>query len=126
MVCPVDGLNDREKRSMARVSLRILALGAAIGISSVFGLGVASATPSVQTLGIANSEIINVNHRPGHWGPGYRRACTAGQAASKARRMGLRNPTVTVRRNVLRVTGWRYGHRSAVVFARARGCPIIR
>lgn len=114
---------------MARVSLRMLALGAAIGISSVFGLGAASAAPSVQTFvgnGTANSKIINVNHRPGHWGPGYRRACTAGQAASKARRMGLRNPTVTVRRNVLRVTGWRYGHRSAVVFARARGCPIVR
>ncbi len=114
---------------MARLSIKMLALGAVIGISTTLGVGASSAAPSTQSrvnTGIATSNIVEVNHRRGHWGPGYRRACTPGEAVSKARRMGLRNPMVTVRRNVLRVTGWRHGNRTAVVFAKARGCPIVR
>ena len=112
---------------MARISVKMLAITAAVGFGSLFAVGAASARPVspavIETSHL--SQAVQVNHRRGHWGPGYR-ACSPGQAASKARRMGLRNPRVTIRRNVVRVTGWRHGHRSAVVFARARGCPVIR
>lgn len=42
--------------------------------------------------------------------------------------MGLRNPrVVNANRNVIRVAGraWRHG-RTAIVFARAPNCPVIR
>lgn len=112
---------------MARISVRMRVITAAVGFGSLFAIGAASAAPVSPVIVETGhlSQAVQVDHRRGHWGPGYR-ACSPGQAASKARRMGLRNPRATVRRNVIRVTGWSRGHRSAIVFARARGCPVIR
>ncbi|RVG82566.1 hypothetical protein [Sinorhizobium meliloti] len=52
--------------------------------------------------------------------------CAPGPAVDKARDRGLRRAyvaDVTGRRVV--VEGRRHGHRQAIVFANARGCPII-
>jgi hypothetical protein len=114
---------------MARLSIKILALGAAIGMGSVLGAGTVSAAPlgnTILTTKVAASNVVEVQHRRGHWREERRRTCTEGQAASKARRMGLRNPRVQVGRLIVRVTGWRHGKRTAIVFKKARGCPLPR
>ncbi|QND53735.1 antifreeze protein [Phyllobacterium sp. 628] len=121
---------------MSAFSLKTLAITAAIGIGTMLGANAASAAPVapaaiVANHGSASSLVIKVDHRRGHYDRydhGYRpvRACSVNLALNKASRMGLRNPRAVVNRNVVRVTGWRYGHRTAIVFARAPGCPVIR
>ncbi|MBA8900667.1 antifreeze protein [Phyllobacterium sp. P30BS-XVII] len=121
---------------MSRISFKMLAVSAALGLGSLFGVSAASAAPiapSSQIVDVAGSNVIKVDHRYGHryhhgYRPVYRpvRACSVNLALNKASRMGIRNPRAVVNRNVVRVTGWRYGHRTAVVFARAPGCPVIR
>lgn len=119
---------------MSRISLKMLAVTAALGLGSVIAAGAASAAPVIPAPAMADvsasaSNVVKVDHRYGHrYHGGYRpvRACSVNQALNKASRMGIRNPRAVVNRNVVRITGWRYGHRSAVVFARAPGCPVIR
>ncbi|MDF1598476.1 hypothetical protein PZ895_01650 [Mesorhizobium sp. YIM 152430] len=109
-------------------------------LSALIGLGALAAAPAQ-----ANATSLQFHGNAGtvtvQWGGGYRgdrwhrgghrhhrQACTPGQAVHKAARMGLRNPrVVNANRNVIRVAGraWRYG-RTAIVFARAPNCPVIR
>ncbi|RCS25507.1 antifreeze protein [Phyllobacterium salinisoli] len=116
---------------MSRISLKRLVLPAVIGLAAAFSAGApasaAAIAPAVSVMSGVQGNVVQVDHRWGHR-PGYRPgpACTANQAARKAMRMGFRNPRVVVRRNVVRVNGWRRGFRSSVVFARAPGCPTIR
>lgn len=117
-------------------------------LSALIGLGTLAAVPAQAQ---ANSmQFHNANStvtvqwggghyrgdrwdRGGRWhrgGPRHHRpaACTPGQAVHKAQRMGLRNArVVNANRNVIRVAGrsWRDG-RTAIVFARAPHCPVIR
>ncbi|MEK1850774.1 MAG: antifreeze protein [Phyllobacterium sp.] len=117
---------------MASLSLKLLAVGAAISIGAILGANTSNAaplaaSPAVVELGAASAPLVQVDYRYGHYRPPYRpAACTPGQAASKASRMGIRDPRVSENRNVVRVSGWKRGLRTAVVFARAPGCPIIR
>jgi len=116
---------------MSRISLKRLVLPAVIGLAAVFSAGAtANAAPLAPAVSVASGvqgHVVQVDHRWGHHRrPVYRRACTPNQAARKAARMGIRNPRVIVRRNVVRVNGWRHGRPRSVVFARAPGCPIIR
>lgn len=114
---------------MTQISFKAMVVATAIGMGSLLAGGASAAplaaAPAVAEAGHA-SQILNVDHRRGHFRPGFGRACTASHAATKARRMGLRSPRVVVRRNVMRVTGWMRGHRTAIVFARSPGCPVIR
>ncbi|MBA8880467.1 antifreeze protein [Phyllobacterium myrsinacearum] len=119
---------------MSRISIKMLAVTAALGLGSIIGVNAASAAPVTASSHVVevvgpSSNVIKVDHRRGHrYHGGYRpvRACSVNLALNKASRMGVRNPRAIVNRNVVRVTGWRYGHRTAVVFARAPGCPVIR
>ena len=114
---------------MASLSLKLLAVGAAISIGAILGANTSFAAPAlaspivVQNRNATSLPLIDVQYRYGH--RPYR-VCTPGQAASKASRMGIRNARVVVNRNVVRVSGWKRGLRTAVVFGRAPGCPIIR
>ncbi len=118
---------------MASLSLKLLAVGAAISIGAILGANTSyaapvAAAPAVVELGAAAAPLVQVEYRRGYYRPPYRpiAACTPGQAASKANRMGIRNARVIVNRNVVRVAGWKRGLRTSVVFARAPGCPFIR
>jgi hypothetical protein len=113
---------------MASLSLKLLAVGAAISIGAILGANTSFAAPALASPiviqhGTTSAPLVDVQYRYGH--RPYR-VCTSGQAASKASRMGIRNARVVVNRNVVRVSGWKRGLRTAVVFARAPGCPIIR
>lgn len=118
---------------MASLSLKLLAVGAAISIGAILGANTSNAAP-VATMpmavefGHASAPHFQVDYRYyGHYRPPYRPAvCTPRQAANKAIRMGIRNARVVVNRNVVRVAGWKYGLRTIAVFARAPGCPFIR
>ncbi|MBL0937008.1 MAG: hypothetical protein IBJ07_19885 [Rhizobiaceae bacterium] len=110
-------------------------------LSALIGLGALAAAPaqanatSLQFHGNAGTVTVQWGggyHRGDRWDRGgrhhRRQACTPGQAVHKAARMGLRNPrVVNANRNVIRVAGraWRHG-RTAIVFARAPNCPVIR
>jgi hypothetical protein len=117
---------------MASLSLKLLAVGAAISIGAILGANTSFATPVAAApmaveLGTTTAPLVQVDYRYGHYRPPYRpAACTPGQAVSKASRLGIRNPRVSANRNVVRVAGWKRGLHTAVVFARAPGCPIIR
>ncbi len=114
---------------MARLSFKMLAVTATIGLGSILDVNAASAAP-ITTSPAEASPVVKVDYyRHGYYRPPYRpvpAACTPGQAASKASRMGIYNTRVAVDRNVVRVSGWKRGHRTAIVFARAPGCPTIR
>ncbi|MBZ9656734.1 antifreeze protein [Phyllobacterium lublinensis] len=116
---------------MASLSLKLLAVGAAISIGAILGAKtsnaapVAAAAPMAIELGSAASPLAQVDYR--YYRPHYHpAACTPRQAAHKASRMGIRNQHVVVNRNVVRVAGWKRGLRTIAVFARAPGCPFIR
>ena len=102
-------------------------------LSALISLGTLAAMPAQ-----ANSGAIQFNNANAtmtvqwgggdRWDRGHRAACTPGQAVHKAQRMGVRNArVVNSNRNVIRVAGhsWRDG-RTAIVFARAPHCPVIR
>ncbi len=122
---------------------------AAIAFIGLSGIGATAATASADTLsfGIHSDGIVDVqyrdrdrdgyrderdwgrnrHHRPG-WGHGERRRgrCDPWLAQEKARDFGLRRARVvdvSPRRVV--VEGRRHGDYRTVVFANARGCPII-
>ncbi|KXF76771.1 hypothetical protein ATN84_12165 [Paramesorhizobium deserti] len=117
---------------MSRISLKRIVLPAVIGLAAVFSAGAsanaAPLAPAVSVTSGVQGHVVQVDHRYGHrhHRPVVRRACTPNQAARKAARMGIRNPRVVVRRDVVRVNGWRHGRPRSVLFARARGCPVLR
>jgi hypothetical protein len=117
---------------MASLSLKLLAVGAAISIGAILGANTSNAAllaaaPMAVEYSSTSAPVVQVDHRYGHYRPPYRPAvCTPRQAASKANRMGIYNARVAVNRNVIRVAGWKRGLRTIVVFARAPGCPFIR
>ncbi|MRG56747.1 hypothetical protein SAMN05428967_0341 [Phyllobacterium sp. YR620] len=112
------------------VSFKTLAVTATIALGSIIGVNAASAAPiAAAPMTDGASPLVKVDYyRRDYYRPPYRPApaCTPGQAASKASRMGLYNTRVVVNRNVVRVAGWKRGYRTAVVFARAPGCPVVR
>lgn len=118
---------------MSVISLKSFVVTAAIGIAAVFSAGASanpaslSSAPAMSTT--AHSSVINVdyrgnrhNGRPAYRGP----ACSAESAKMKAHRMGIRNARVAYRGKSVQVRGVRHGRPTGVVFANARGCPIIR
>lgn len=54
------------------------------------------------------------------------RGCTVERASQKARNMGIRNQRITKTDWTIKVRGTRHGYPARVVFARERGCPVIR
>lgn len=111
----------------------MLKLAKTAALSTLIGLGLFAAMPAQAQA--SSMQFTNANatltvqwggqHRWDRRGPV---ACTPGQAVHKAQRMGLRNArVVNANRNVIRVAGrsWRDG-RTAIVFARAPHCPVIR
>lgn len=114
---------------------KMAALSALVGLGTMAAAPVQANATSLQFHG--NAGVVTVqwgsrHHRGDRWHRGeprhHRQACTPGQAVHKAARMGLRNPrVVNANRNVIRVAGraWRHG-RTAIVFARAPNCPVIR
>jgi hypothetical protein len=124
--------NQTGERPMASLSLKLLAVGAAISIGAILGANTSNAAPVaavpiVVDYGTKSVPVVQIDHRYGHYRPPYRPAfCTPRQAANKANRMGIYRARVAVNRNVIRVAGWKRGLRTVVVFARAPGCPFIR
>lgn len=119
-----------------------LALAGLIGLSA-FSATTAPVAAETIRFGIQSDGVLDVQyrdrdgprderewdrdrrHRPG-WGPERRGRCAPGLAADKARDFGLRRARVvdiTPRRVV--VEGRRHGDFRRIVFANARGCPII-
>lgn len=114
---------------MSALSLKSLAVTAALGIAAVFSAGASAnaaspmAVPAVSTG--AHASAIHVDYRGRHHmrrGP----ACSVEGAKMKAHRMGIRNARVIYRGKSVQVRGWRHGRPTGVVFANMRGCPIIR
>jgi hypothetical protein len=54
------------------------------------------------------------------------RGCTIERASQKARHMGIRNQRIVKTDWTIKVRGTRHGYPARVVFARERGCPVIR
>jgi hypothetical protein len=54
------------------------------------------------------------------------RACSVNRASAIARGLGIRHQTIFKSARTLKVVGTKRGHRVAVTFARAPGCPIVR
>lgn len=106
-------------------------------LSALIGLSTLAAMPAQAQVNSGAVQFDRANatvtvqwrgDRGGRWDRGRPAACTPGQAVHKAQRMGLRNArVVNANRNVIRVAGrsWRDG-RTAIVFARAPHCPVIR
>lgn len=117
---------------MSAISLKSFVVTAALGVATIFTAGAsASAASPVATSAIsasAHSAVVNVNHRGyRHDRPVYRgRACSVERAKMKANRMGIRKARVIYRGKSVQVRGFRRGRPAGVVFANARGCPIIR
>jgi hypothetical protein len=112
---------------MSAISLKSFAVTAALGLAAVFTVGASAnaaspmTAPAVSTA--AHGAVVNVDYR----GPVYRGpACSVEAAKMKANRMGIRNARVVYRGKSVQVRGYRHGRPSGVVFANARGCPIIR
>ncbi|MBA8818787.1 antifreeze protein [Ochrobactrum sp. P6BS-III] len=118
---------------MSAISLKSFAVTAALGLAAVFTVGASAnaaspmTAPAVSTA--AHGAVVNVDYRgrPHHGRPVYRGpACSVEAAKMKANRMGIRNARVVYRGKSVQVRGYRHGRPSGVVFANARGCPIIR
>ncbi|MBB5702625.1 hypothetical protein FHS76_002509 [Ochrobactrum daejeonense] len=117
---------------MSAISLKSFVVTAAVGVAAIFTMaasaGAASpvAAPAISTS--VHSAVVNVDYRSyRHGRPVYRgRACSVERAKMKANRMGIRKARVVYRGKSVRVRGFRHGRPAGVVFANARGCPIIR
>ena len=117
---------------MSAISLKSFAVTAALGVAAIFATAASSnaaspvVTPAVSTA--ASSAIVNVAYRGHRHGRTvYRgRACSIQGAKIKAGRMGIRKARVVYRGKLVNVRGFRHGRPARVVFANARGCPIIR
>jgi len=118
---------------MSAISLKSFAVTAALGLAAVFTVGASAnaaspmTVPAVSTA--AHGAVVNVDYRsrPHHGRPVYRGpACSVEAAKMKANRMGIRNARVVYRGKSVQVRGYRHGRPGGVVFANARGCPIIR
>jgi hypothetical protein len=126
---------------------RILTKLALAGFIGLTGLGatVVPATAETLTFGIHSGGVVDVQYRDGYgderdwgrdrrhrpdWGDGWGRErrgrCAPWLAVDKARDYGLRRAyvaDVSWRRVV--VEGRRHGDYRRIVFANARGCPVI-
>lgn len=124
---------------MSGFSIKAVVVSGLIGLASTFAAGISAqaATPlaSVAISGHGAAQgapVMQVNHRHGHYNnrphyrPNNRFACTPREANSKAARMGIRSTRVTTNRSTIRVSGFRHGRPTTVVFGKARGCPILR
>ena len=118
---------------MSALSFKSLVVTAAIGLAAVFSAGASanaaspSSAPAFSTS--AHSSLIKIDHRGNrhHGRPAYRGpACSVENAKMKAHRMGIRSARVASRGKSVQVRGIRHGRPTGVVFANARGCPIIR
>lgn len=118
---------------MSAISLKLLVVTAAVGFAAVFTAGApanaASPVSAPMLSAAAHASVVNIDYRgqrhqagPRHRGP----ACSVDGAKMKAHRMGIRNARVTYRGKSVQVRGFRHGRPMSVVFANARGCPIIR
>ncbi|MBN9044810.1 MAG: antifreeze protein [Rhizobiales bacterium] len=107
------------------ISIKSLAVTAALGLAAVFSAGAAAnaaspAAPAVSTP--AHSTVVkHVQYRRDHRG-----MCSVNWARNKAARMGIRNARVVYRGRAVQVRGWRHGRPAHVTFANVRGCPTIR
>lgn len=109
------------------------------GISALIGLGTLMALPAGAQadnlyfgfgIGARSGDYVagqsGRSHRAER-GRHHNRSCSAWQAARKAERLGMRRARVVdVNRRVIRVVGRANHGRTQMVFARTRGCPIIR
>lgn len=100
-------------------------------VVAIAGLG--SLTATAATSGAAAAQSFGIELRFGNAAPRYRHMpgpvrdyCVPRHAVHKAAVMGVRHARL-VRHAPRRVAvkGWRYGHPVRVVFANARGCPLI-
>lgn len=101
-----------------------------IGIAAIIAMAGMSATASTAA---AEPRLgIYVQHHDRHhgrdWRPNHRRhGCSPRLAEDKAQRMGLRRTRVVdVSRRSVTVVGRGWHGRDRIVFANARGCPLIR
>lgn len=123
---------------MSGFSMKAAIVSGLIGLAGVFSAGasVQAATPMVSVAVSSTSagapvvQVVQVNHRHGHYNrPQYRPnryACSPRDAAAKASRMGIRGTRVHSNRSTIRVSGYRHGRPASVLFGKARGCPILR
>jgi hypothetical protein len=105
-------------------------------LSALIGLGGIAALPSTAaadgiyfSFGARDGGVVGVQYdrRDGMRRVEPRGGCSAREALNKAERMGLRRVYVrSQNRNVIRVSGRVRGGMDTVVFANARGCPVIR
>lgn len=119
---------------MSGFLLKAAVVSGIVGLVSVFAAGTpAQAAPSVSvSFGTysASADVVQINHRHGRYNrPHYRsnrNACSPRRAAMKASRMGIRGTHIRNNRSTIRVSGYRHGRPASVLFAKARGCPVIR
>jgi hypothetical protein len=106
-------------------------IGARLGLAAIVsltGLSVTAPTAAASEPGFG----VYVQYRDGHRGregrSHHRRpGCAPWLAEEKARGMGLRRARVVdVSRRTVTVVGRDHYGRDRVVFANARGCPVIR
>lgn len=119
-----------------------LALAGMIGLTG-FGATLAPAAADTLTLGIHSGGVVDVQYRdhgrygderdwdrdrryrPG-WGHERRGRCDPWLAKEKARDFGMRRARVVdVSPRRIIVEGMRRGNYRSIVFANARGCPVI-
>ena len=117
---------------MSAISLKSFAVTAALGVAAIFSTVASSSAASPVTTPAVNmsqsSSVVNVDYRGRHHVRPVRRgpACSTAAARSRAGRMGIRNARIVYRGRTVQVRGFRHGRPAGVVFANARGCPIVR
>ncbi|WP_419906149.1 hypothetical protein [Hoeflea sp.] len=104
----------------------------AAALTALIAVGANTATPSNAEAGNVSFGVYfgTPGYGPGpYWGPAprpHRGICKPRSAVNKAWRMGVKNPRISSRnRSRVIVRGWRYGHKTKVVFANRRYCPVI-